>query len=289
MQRHHRQPDAGPPSTTSLPPPEPFPLLRLPREIRDQIYLSTLLAPGQTPISRARSRPFFKDYPTLPLNSLLVLANRQVHSEGSLVLYGENVFEFGSTDWFYAWFRAIGATHQPLVRRLLIYSDALGYFGWAKALWKSGMGGLREVCIIGHLSIEAYRIRHWTERTFEMVTETFEQERMNAHVVAFGEQEGGERKMFLIGFDEEERGMFIACQAGWPVDMSNEQVEVLNAWYQNVLDELSRRANRQNVGLVAHGNIRAPEWRRRSLTLLGALLLLSGLAAGIWALHHVIQ
>jgi hypothetical protein len=113
-----------------------------------------------------------------------------------------------------------------------------------------------------------------------MLTDTFEQERMNAHMVTFGEQEGRERKMFLMGFDEEERGMFVACQAGWPVDMPNEQVEVLNGWYQNILDELSRRANRQNVPLMAGGNIRAPERRRRSLTPLGALLLLQAWPQG---------
>jgi hypothetical protein len=112
---------------------------------------------------------------------------------------------------------------------------------------------------------------------------------MNAHVVAFGEQEGRERKMFLIGFGEEDRGTFMACQAGWPVDMPDEQVEVLNAWYQNILDELLRRADRQNVQPMAHGNIRAQEQRRRSLAPLGALLLLSGLAAGIWALYRIIQ
>jgi hypothetical protein len=265
MQPSHQNPHAGPAGTStglSLSPPEPFPLLSLPREIRDQIYRFALLAPGKTPISRARSRPYFKDYPTLPLNVLLVLANRQIHSEASRVLYGENVFEFGSTDWFYAWYRAIGATHQPLVRRLLVQANSgvHDYFDWAKALRESGMSSLCEVCIVR--SYKAYRERQWTERTWDMVTDTFEEERMNAHVVEFGEREGIERKVFLIGFDEGERETFVECRAGWPVDMSDEQMEVLNGWYHDVLVETARKHGANVEVVMDRRTFRAPGRRR---------------------------
>ncbi|EPS40842.1 hypothetical protein H072_5269 [Dactylellina haptotyla CBS 200.50] len=70
----------------------PSPFLRLPRELRDQIY--TLVLSFDTPkIPQASANPdFMSEYKHLSLDLSLLRACRQVHDEAAEIFYGHNTF-----------------------------------------------------------------------------------------------------------------------------------------------------------------------------------------------------
>ena len=67
--------------------------LKIPRELRDQVYAECLLVRGIIPLSNLRTdaslRPLHQE---LGLNPSILRICRQVHKEGTLVLYSENFF-----------------------------------------------------------------------------------------------------------------------------------------------------------------------------------------------------
>ncbi|KAK8094862.1 hypothetical protein PG997_001547 [Apiospora hydei] len=128
--------------------PKTFPLLRLPREIRDLIYELILVEPPKhqrrhiatcSAASLSPSSPEIPPFVTeekapfprfLPFGDCrcanrrhlaLLLTNRQVYEEGSRVLWTKNVFSFHTIDSFNQWFAHISAAKRRIIRYIAIY------------------------------------------------------------------------------------------------------------------------------------------------------------------------
>ena len=99
---------------------KPFPFLDLPIYIRKMILRMVLKRPGMvTPCHIKRGTqyppPSMKKEQEAGVNISLLLANKQLHREAGLVLYGTNKFGFFDgkvSDW---WFKLIGSTNRKRV------------------------------------------------------------------------------------------------------------------------------------------------------------------------------
>ncbi|RYP51430.1 hypothetical protein DL768_003216 [Monosporascus sp. mg162] len=88
--------------STAAAPQQPFPFLRLPPEIRLQIYALLLVRPEPILLTK----PVIQDRgPAAPVHTAILRACRQVYGEASPVFWRDNVFEFS-----YLWLHAIAIT-----------------------------------------------------------------------------------------------------------------------------------------------------------------------------------
>ncbi|KAG9235833.1 hypothetical protein BJ875DRAFT_256313 [Amylocarpus encephaloides] len=94
---------------------EPFPFLRLPREIRDQIYTYSLVLPGRTSACRRVWR-----WHSMSLAPGVARVNKQIHLEASRVLYGESIFVFMSPKQLRTFQNEISAENCAKVRSISI-------------------------------------------------------------------------------------------------------------------------------------------------------------------------
>ncbi|KAE9374926.1 hypothetical protein N431DRAFT_465150 [Stipitochalara longipes BDJ] len=144
-----------------------FPFLRLPREVRDQIYeyafISQLfIRPGPRPIEHMGLHPLAYKPPTPEL----CLVNKQTHNEGVETLFGKNTFSFRTAGELVRFEEQIGSDNRNLVRSLDISTIFVPAdfpvpspdlvipcdwqntpTHWSKALMRSGLTGVVEMTI----------------------------------------------------------------------------------------------------------------------------------------------
>ncbi|KAF1993969.1 hypothetical protein P154DRAFT_527389 [Amniculicola lignicola CBS 123094] len=125
---------------------KPFPFLRLPRELRDQIY-TYCLCPA-TPVEPTRKTPLIPatDNPFKPPTPGLLRVNRQMYHEAGEVLYSRNMFRFDGPPSLRAFEGKIALESREQVKQICIHinfrGQALGpvdesdddLFFWAKQL-----------------------------------------------------------------------------------------------------------------------------------------------------------
>lgn len=73
---------------------KPFPILRLPREIRDEIYTYSLRAAIGVETTSRLAIFVTTDNPFKPPTSGLLRANKQIYHEAIDILYSKNIFKF---------------------------------------------------------------------------------------------------------------------------------------------------------------------------------------------------
>ena len=100
----------------------PFPMLCLPREIRDQIYRYSLCAAKSVPTGpnkpRGLSEPeIFYQVPTPGL----LRANEQIYRETIEIIYAKNTFEFDASDHLLTFARQIGPENCKQIKKILIW------------------------------------------------------------------------------------------------------------------------------------------------------------------------
>ncbi|KAF2240507.1 hypothetical protein BU26DRAFT_206785 [Trematosphaeria pertusa] len=101
---------------------KPFPLLRLPRELRDEIYTYSLRAASS--VETVPRRPFMLtegDNPFKPPTAGLLRANKQVYHEAVGILYSKNVFRFQEPGQLFAFEEQIGVESRRRVREICIW------------------------------------------------------------------------------------------------------------------------------------------------------------------------
>ena len=102
---------------------KPFPILRLPREIRDEIYTYSLCA--AISVETRPQRPFFltvKDNPFKPPTSGLLCTNKQIYHEAIEILYSKNIFKFQEPEHLFAFEKQIGPENCKRVREICIWT-----------------------------------------------------------------------------------------------------------------------------------------------------------------------
>lgn len=102
---------------------KPFTILRLPREIRDEIYAYCLCAPIS--VQTRPQRPFFltvQDNPFKPPTSGLLCTNKQIYHEAIGILYSKNIFRFQEPEHLYAFEKQIGLENCKRVREICIWT-----------------------------------------------------------------------------------------------------------------------------------------------------------------------
>ncbi|CAI6338068.1 unnamed protein product [Periconia digitata] len=106
----------------------PFPFLRLPREVRDAIYIHALRTPSfhiniESPDARFPPCTALFANPHKPASPGLLLVNKQIHAEAADTLYGaSNTFRFYTPDAMRVFDSRIGAANCARVRRISICS-----------------------------------------------------------------------------------------------------------------------------------------------------------------------
>jgi hypothetical protein len=97
-----------------------FPYFRLPREIRDRIYLFPLRT-SITAKARALQDVFLaiENYPGKPPTSGLLRANTQIYREAAEVLYSKNIIAFHLPQELFD-FEQIGASNRDLIQGIKI-------------------------------------------------------------------------------------------------------------------------------------------------------------------------
>ncbi|KAK8130459.1 hypothetical protein PG999_002839 [Apiospora kogelbergensis] len=123
--------------------PKIFPFFQLPPEIRDLIYEFVLVEPPKYERHHIATCPWaaktsvYMEPPPFAVEELngpgqtchcsnrkhlaILLVNRQIHSEGSCVLWEKNVFSFCLVDSFNTWCARIGDAQRSLLRYIAIY------------------------------------------------------------------------------------------------------------------------------------------------------------------------
>jgi hypothetical protein len=102
---------------------KPFPILRLPREIRDEIYTYSLRA--AISVETIPRRPFIltvEDYPFKPPTSGLLRVNKQIYHEAIEILYSKNIFKFQEPGQLFAFEEQIGFESRKRVREMCIWT-----------------------------------------------------------------------------------------------------------------------------------------------------------------------
>lgn len=99
---------------------KPFPILRLPREIRDEIYTYSLRAAIsvetlQWPFIPTADSPYKSPTPGL------LRANKQIYHEAIEILYSKNIFKFQNPGHLFAFEEQIGSENRKRVREICIW------------------------------------------------------------------------------------------------------------------------------------------------------------------------
>jgi len=101
---------------------KPFPILRLPREIRNEIYTYSLCAAISVETIPRRPYILTADYPFKPPTSGLLRANKQIYHEAIEILYSKNIFKFQEPVQLFAFEDQIGFESRKLVREICIWT-----------------------------------------------------------------------------------------------------------------------------------------------------------------------
>jgi hypothetical protein len=101
---------------------KPFPILRLPREIRDEIYTYSLRA--AISVQTIPGKPFIltADNPFKPPTLSLLRANKQIYHEAIEILYSKNIFKFQEPGQLFAFEEQIGFNSRKRVREICIWT-----------------------------------------------------------------------------------------------------------------------------------------------------------------------
>jgi hypothetical protein len=151
----------------------PFPILRLPREIRDQIYEYALQALGVVSPEPCPSNCLSLEKSTWkPTTPDLCLVNKQVYGEAVQVLYSKNIFCFERAGQLLEFEKVIGLPNCGLVEHIEINVNVTGVrqgglmadpdlvvpcdwqgfpSHWAKALMRSSLRNVLQLTVIAQL------------------------------------------------------------------------------------------------------------------------------------------
>lgn len=195
-----------------------FPILRLPRELRDQIYCYSLCAvrevdlrPPYPPWSLVQDNPF-KD-----LSPGLLRTSKQIYHEANDILYARNIFKFKMPRILFSFATQIGAENCKRVRQICIWNKfrfeprmvpALRYLPqsqyhnypshWFTALAACGFDKIVHLGVETEPPIGMPFYRLWVPRDLQELIEEF-LGRVPANEVP---------RLSLTGFHEEERKKF---------------------------------------------------------------------------------
>ena len=98
---------------------KPFPILRLPREIRDQIYTYSLCAPiSAKTVSSLPLSTIPQDNPFKPPTPGLLRVNKQIYYEAIDILYSKNTFQFEEPEHLFAFEEQIGSENRKRVKTI---------------------------------------------------------------------------------------------------------------------------------------------------------------------------
>ena len=98
---------------------KPFPIMRLPREIRDEIYTYSLRAASSVITTSQWFNPTI-DNPFKPPTPGLLRANKQIHHEAIAILYLKNFFKFKNPGHLFAFEEQIGSESRKRVKEICI-------------------------------------------------------------------------------------------------------------------------------------------------------------------------
>jgi hypothetical protein len=195
---------------------KPFPILRLPREIRDEICIHALCATNMViamPILNCTHTTVNPDKPPAPG---LLYVNKQIYHETIGILYSKNIFRFEEPRELFDFEEQIGATNRERVRNMCIWVGftredkpvpdpetlELCEFHSVPSHWIVALKACRLQQIV-HLAVEAgmYTRPLFVPSMPRDLQESIEQFLARA-------ADGMVRKLSLRGFSEEERGKF---------------------------------------------------------------------------------
>jgi len=194
-----------------------FPFLRLPREVRDQIYLYALMCTFYANLI-PQHMEFYR-----PPTPAICLLNRQLSVEANEILYSRNTIHFDAPEDIHDCLEAIGSMNKAHVQSISIWfdyrtteqrqwdgvstSDTASH--WAKALFGSGLTSLTKIDIsteyVGASSYSTYYPS--MDPAMERVIKHLFQK----------DQEGTSRHLKLTGFNYEDRKKF---PGNWRVTMT---------------------------------------------------------------------
>jgi hypothetical protein len=103
---------------------KPFPILNLPRELRDQIYTYSLRATLAVDFIPGPDCIHPTEHLHLPPTPGLLQVNRQIFHEAIDILYSTNIFRFGNASQLFAFQQEIGPENCDRVRKLRIWISA---------------------------------------------------------------------------------------------------------------------------------------------------------------------
>ncbi|KAI9771413.1 MAG: hypothetical protein M1839_002803 [Geoglossum umbratile] len=179
----------------------PFRFLKLPREIRDQIYLYALQAPIEArpqPIRVIRKRQAMFKPPT----PSLCLLNRQVYEEANEILYTKNTIAFDEPQQIPDFLGKIGMRNRDLIRSISVFviynPPLLGEIGieprhWVNAFARCGLQGITSMHVKGEYIGQEW-IVSMDPPLRSAVTELLQRDK----------ESGATRRLQLTGFNWEE-------------------------------------------------------------------------------------
>lgn len=200
-----------------------FDFLRLPREVRDQIYSYALLVPAQvTTAPRQSATPTHIKYKPLAPN--ICRLNKQTHEEGCEILYGRNVFHFSSPGELLSFEEKTGEKNRDLVQSVDILvmfltrdsfldADSVArkdlkpvVSHWVKALNMSRLRGLREMTLegkttTGYMTPYLWALMVVSDDLRNVIVKLLERK-------IYGMDNKGQPKLILKGFKEDEEKKF---------------------------------------------------------------------------------
>jgi hypothetical protein len=100
---------------------KPFPFLRLPRELRDEIYTYSLRAAVSVETIPRFLIPIKNNFFKPPTAGLL-RANKQIYHEAIEILYSKNIFKFQEPGHLFAFEEQIGFENRKRVREICIWT-----------------------------------------------------------------------------------------------------------------------------------------------------------------------
>lgn len=192
-----------------------FPFLRLPREIRDQIYLYALVCTGHVNLM-----PRHREHPKPPIPGICLL-NRQISVEANKILYSRNTIIFSVFEDIHDCLENIGITNKAHIRSIFIpfdcctikqrwdgmsHSVIASY--WAEALLASGLKSLMKMDVLNRCNTSSTYSRYFAsmDPALERMIKCLFQK----------DQEGTSRHLKLTGFDYDDRKKF---PGDWRVTM----------------------------------------------------------------------
>lgn len=234
---------------------KPFPFLRLPREIRDEIYALAFRAARNVDCFQGVScngSPM--ENPFKPPTSGLLLVNRQTYNEGVEILYAENVLFFKDPGELFALERRIGQDNCACVRKVCIWVRMPDSYEnipdpallpqeeydsvpthWVAALKTCGLRNVRQLGIEAKATIAAPKILLDMPAELKECVEWF-LTRDEKHVVP---------RLLLMGFKEEVRHEF---PQSWEV-----VVDQWN-WYKDKLEAAKKEMDEYEEYCRKHGS-----------------------------------